>query len=273
MTGLTNGTTDSGGNVSLEYQESTSGDKQYYVELSNGDISSNVSVSIIDVDYLELEADDTIVANGQSTRITARAIKNNNPISNIAINMAAGTFITNSDGEAYIDYEGTGAGLITLNGACGETTSYVMIEDVIQYYSQENEKFFNVDYSLKNSLTAVMKYNGLQLISYVAYQQTSDGHIYFTYPNSKSENWTFEFDVISVGKGTSIQASGTFINYNQLNAKPRIYVVVKDGVKKVYLNDVEISSNTNSSLFVPYLVITGNIIIDNIKIIKEGVEQ
>lgn len=281
MTGLVTGTTDSEGNVVLQYQEVSRGTKNYYAELSDGTVSENVSVEIIGVDYLEMGASNTIIGDGQTSRITARAIINNEPVQNLAINIGAETFKTNANGEAYLDYEGTGAGIVTVNGACGGETAYVIIEDVLMYYSKENNKAINFNYNAQNNLTVLLDTKGIYMVSSAnVFGLMYFGHIApLDYPNL-----IFEFEVLNfttnVTGGNNISDSyammvcGVEISVTQAKLNQRIRVEINDGYKRTYVGNTLIDSRAFNETFFPQLQLGRNnsVTIDNLKYTKGDAE-
>lgn len=277
VTSLASGITDSEGNVVLQYTESSKGTKNYYVELDSGETSDTVSVEIIGIDFLSMETSNPITGVGQTSRITAKAISNNIPVPNVAINIGNETFKTNSDGEAYFDYEGTGVGIVEITGSCGGETETVTIEDVLMYYSQKGNKFVNFEYDTTDNATVLLRYNGIYAIS----QLRSWGKLRFPHIQSNYSDFLFEFDVVDFktfangggSSGESIHVGVLTINKANLVNKQRIRVTISNQTMKAFANDVEIASARYTGNFTPFIELTSNcsITVDNIKI-RKGVD-
>lgn len=277
VTSLANGTTDSEGNVVLEYAESSRGTKNYYVELEGGETSDAVSVEIIGIDFLSLESSNPVTGVGQTSRITAKAISNSEAVPNVAITIDDTIVTTNSDGEAYFDYEGTGAGIVEISGSCGGETETVTIEDVLMYYSQKENRFVNFEYDTEDNATVLLRYNGIYAIS----QLRSWGRIKFPHIQSDYSDFLFEFDVMDFktfangggSTGESIHVGILTINKVNLVNKQHIKVTISNNTMKAFANDVEIASARYTGNFTPFIELTQNcsITVDNIKI-RKGVD-
>lgn len=277
ITSLASGTTDSEGNVVLEYTENSKGTKNYYVELDGGEISDIVSVDIIGIDYLDMMASDTIIGDGQTSRITARAVLNGDPVPNLAIGIGTQTFKTDANGEAYIDYEGTGAGIVTVTGSCGGETESVTLEDVLLYYSKENNKAINFNYNAGNNLTVLLDTKGIYMVSSVnVFGLMYFGHISpLEYPKI-----IFEFDVLNfntnvngnnVSYNYGMLVCGVEISVTQAKLNERIKVEIADGYKKTYVGSTLIDSRAvTETTFFPQLQLERNcsVTIDNLKYTK-----
>lgn len=277
VTSLANGTTDSEGNVVLEYTESSRGTKNYYVELDGGETSDAVSVEIIGIDFLSMESSNPVTGVGQTSRITAKAISNREAVPNVAITIDDTIVTTNSDGEAYFDYEGTGAGIVEITGSCGGETETVTIEDVLMYYSQKENRFVNFEYDTEDNATVLLRYNGIYAIS----QLRSWGRITFPHIQSDYSDFLFEFDVMDFktfangggSTGESIHVGILTINKVNLINKQHIKVTISNNTMKAFANDVEIASARYTGNFTPFIELTQNcsITVDNIKI-RKGVD-
>ena len=277
VTSLANGTTDSDGNVVLEYTESSRGTKNYYVELDGGETSDAVSVEIIGIDFLSMESSNPVTGVGQTSRITAKAISNREAVPNVAITIDDTIVTTNSDGEAYFDYEGTGAGIVEITGSCGGETETVTIEDVLMYYSQKENRFVNFEYDTEDNATVLLRYNGIYAIS----QLRSWGRITFPHIQSDYSDFLFEFDVMDFktfangggSTGESIHVGILTINKVNLINKQHIKVTISNNTMKAFANDVEIASARYTGNFTPFIELTQNcsITVDNIKI-RKGVD-
>ena len=261
------------GTAYLTSQNLTSNKTFRIYDAANVNNKVTIPIYVIEVNTVVVFTERDIVSNGVSSEVTVYVTDMSNlPLENAPTQLYLDeTFlaegVTDENGEFKSIFAGQGTGLREAWAICGDTIAQsVTVYDMLQYINFSENISYNSNYTTKNNLSVVQRYNGLQLHS----NNRSEGHIYFTYPNSREEDWTFEFKVNSVSKYGYMQVSGTTIQYDSLKTKPVIKVDVRNGEKNVYVNGTVVSTNALSQLFVPYLVIGANseIVIDDIKLYR-----
>lgn len=249
-------------------------------EMASG-ISATTEVEVINVDRIDVTSSEEIISDGIDTMITAIPYSNNVPVPNLLIHIDGADYVTNNEGIATHFHRGENAGLTAIVANCGELSDATVVTDVYQYFNQAENKEYNFAYYPMNSLSITRKYNGLELAN-----SNSEGSLFILHEDWGNSQWQLEFNVISVQKNTSIEVCGTQISYELLKSKPLIQVsqILQNGtyVKNVYLRT---STNTRmiatETTIAPPIIkvnltnitgtLKGNIIIDNIKLMKVGV--
>lgn len=244
-------------------------------------ISASTEIEVINIDRIDVTASEEIISDGIDTMITAIPYSNNVPVPNLLIHIDGADYVTNSEGIATHFHRGENAGLTAIVANCGELSDATVVTDVYQYFNQAENKEYNFAYYPMNSLSITRKYNGLELAN-----SNSEGSLFILHEDWGNSQWQLEFNVISVQKNTSIEVCGTQISYELLKSKPLIQVsqILQNGtyVKNVYLRT---STNTRmiatETTIAPPIIkvnltniigtLKGNIIIDNIKLMKVGV--
>ena len=261
----TSKTTDENGEATYIAEFNDAGNYDVVVsELTSG-VSTTVQIEVVDVDRIDLSASDDIVAKDNDVLITATVYADNVPVPSIAIHIDSQDYVTNSEGKAVHSYTGEGAGMIALYAGCGNCVEYITLNDVLMYFSQANQKDFNLDYTSKYSMSVLRKFNGLQLSS----NPQDEGMFLFNLANATNRRWKLDFDVVSVTKDTDIQVSGYAIHYSALKNKPHVTVNCTSGDTKLVTTKVDdkttvVGTTNNKSNFKPYIGVVGSIIIDNI---------
>lgn len=262
---ITSKTTDADGETTYVAEFGDAGNYDVVVSEPTSGVSTTVQIEVVDVDRIDLSASDEIVAKDNDILITATVYSDNVPVPGIAIHIDSQDYVTNSEGKAVHSYTGEGAGLTALYAGCGNCVEYITLNDVLMYFSQANQKNFNLDYTSKYSMSVLRKFNGLQLSS----NPQDEGMFLFNLANATNRKWKLDFDVVSVTKNTDIQVSGYAINYSALKNKPHITVNCTSGDTKLVTTRVDdkttvVGTSTNKNNFKPYIGVVGSIIIDNI---------
>lgn len=255
-------TTDEDGKATLQsavFTESGTRDMEVVCE----DIIYPTSVEVVEVSNVVFGSEEYLVAKNQSIVLDAVAYNGAVPIPNLLMTINNVKTITDENGRSKISYMGQGNGEVEITAKCGYTEATTTVMDYLMYWKPSENRKYNVDYSLRRSLTVLEMYSGIRLSS----EPQNSASIYFTYPNSQNESWTWEFTVKSF-PSSHIQICGYTRTYTQLKANDTVKVVVSDGSRKIYINDNLVDTETNATFFVPYLVIVGQITIDDIKLYK-----
>ena len=264
--------TDANGEATYIAEFAEAGNYDITVSESTSGISTTVPIEVVAVDRIDLSASDDYVAKGNDTLITATVYADNVPVPNIAVHIDSYDYVTDEYGKASHSYTGEGAGLIVLYAGCGDCVEYIVLNDVLMYFSQAKQKDFNLDYTSKYSMSVLRKFNGLQLSS----NPQDEGMFIINLENATNRRWQLDFDVVSVTKDTDIQVSGYAINYSALKNKPHITVNCTSGDTKSVFTYVDgkttlVGTTNNKRNFKPYIGVVGSVVIDNI-ILQEVVQ-
>lgn len=254
-------TTDEYGNAEITSNTiNTAGTARFNVVCDGKNYPTQITV--VNVDDIAFDVP-SLVSKGSTIPVSATASYESTRIPNLLMTINGDKQITDSNGKATSSYIGNGDGEVTLLAKCGSYEETITIMDYLMYWNPSENRKLNANYSTRGDLKVSELYSGIQLTS----QNNTDGHIYFTYPNSTNEEWAFEFDVVSF-KDNLVQISGFSRTYMELTGGDHVKVLVENNSKKTYINDNLESTGSTKSLFVPYLVVRGSITINNIRLYR-----
>lgn len=255
-------TTDENGFAELTSPtQNSTGTKTFMIMHAGADYP--VSVQVVNVANVSLKASSYFTYNGGAIELEATATDNNNlPISNLKITIGNSILTTNNRGKAYLTYEGSGSGSKQITASCGNTSDEITIEDVYQYWSQSEQKKYNVSYSKRGQLSIEETTTGILLVT------TDEGRMTFENPYRVSESWEFSFKVVGIlKKETYLHVSLVNItNHVQNGSEVKVTYNKSSGIRKVFVDDVEVSSSTNQAAIDSDILVHGRIRIDNLKL-------
>ena len=281
MAVLDSQTTDNDGKATLSAKINSSGTQTLTISESTTNTSTDVEIEAVEVDRIDVSLSKEIVADGIDSIVTAIPYNGNSKIPNLLIHIDGNDYVTNTNGEATHIFRGTGRGLYGIEVGCGNYTDGIAIEDVYQYYNQKENAEYNLNYFTMLYLSAIRKFNGLELTN----SPSAEGTIKFIYPDYLTETWSFRFDVVSVVKNTSIEVCGVAISYDLLKNNPKIdvRVIQTNGnyIREVWHREGNVTRRiaSDTTFEAPSIKvrglnvatgITGSLVIDNIILEKVG---
>lgn len=222
-------------------------------------------IQVVTISSIEMSASNDITFDGNDTLVSIiPRLANGASVPNLLVDVNGTDYTTDNTGLIEYTHTGNGGGLTRVTATSGGVSEYVEFEDVIRYWS--TERTANWYYSKVKEITVTEMNQGLQLRT----ASNGTGQIYFGYSESKTQDWIFEFTVKSV---TESNVGGQLLvcihNLGRINANSRIRVQKIGNVQEFYVNDSLIVTNTNSSWFVPFLVVNGaSVLIDKLKIMR-----
>ena len=255
--------------------QNSTGTKAFIVK--HGNVNYPTSVQVVEVGTIFfIPSNSEYAYNGGDIELVATVTDINvEPISGIKITINGVTTITDSEGKAWGVYVGTGtAGRVELTASCGSESSTITIEDVMQYWSQLEDRKYNVDYSTQGQINVQELMKGIKLttpiLGYELGGSRAEGRINFRNPYRTSHSWEFSFVVRSFLKNeTTINvASATITSRLQTNSVVKVTFNKNTGVRKVFVDEVEVSSSSNLSLASSDISMSGEMMIDNVKLMR-----
>jgi len=204
-----------------------------------------------------------------STRVldTNSAYIQNAPVT-LNINGTNYNGLTDRSGKFSVNYTGEGIGEFTAYAQCGNQQSPVRVfTDYVYYFDIKNSNTLRIDYYTRGSITHEVTTKGVQL----ATNSNESGSFTLNFTNPLLNNWEFRFDVISATNLTAITIGGYMFMYSELKNNPTITLRNEGRVLRVYYNDElkstwEYDSTANEQFFAPYFLMSGIMVIDNIRL-------
>ena len=243
------------------------------VKGTNGDYD-NATINVVSIDNIATEYLDDITAKGFSAQAVFVPYANGAKTTGLPVTVGSDVLLTNSAGEIDFQYDGTGAGKVNINVAAGSCTTSAVIQDTYQYFSKSQQKNYNLNYSVRNSLAVVDRYYVLELFA-------SDVTGYFilegeyVQPVSFSPlvfpNWKFEFDIIRHSNYNTLTVCGVEIPRNMIMANAHVTAERFNdyNLTIVTVNDTEIRQYTSSTNRADITIGSGMTLgIDNLKIMR-----
>ena len=247
------------------------GDKTFVVRHGSVDYDTP-TVEVVSVGDITLYSSNTIVFDGQSTELYARVVDDyDNPIEGIKVDIGGTLTETDVNGSASAKYvsEGNG-GRTNIPVTCGNITKTIAIDDVTQYWSQSEQKKYGLSYTTRGQFSIEETMTGVLIITSKEGGIQHEGRIFFKNPFRLTESWEFSFKVVGILKReTTLHVSlADITQYTNNESFVKVTYNKNTGVRKVFVDDVEVSSNANPNVIDSDIKLIGRIRIDNIKLIK-----
>lgn len=262
------GITDSNGNATLIAIVNAAGENNYtVVETSTEETTPSFAITAVQISDIAIESD-KITSTNVTLPITLVAYDTNNAtVADIPITVDNDTLVTNNYGLALYTYDGVAAGDVDMTISAGSYTETYSIEDTFQYFSQSQQKSYNLNYSVRNSLSVLQKYNGLELAA-----SLDDGNFRLIGDYNSQlplTTWKFEFDIVRYENYNTLTVCGVEIPYNLIGLKPHIRVERKSSSLEVYVNDTKVATKQNFQNRAEIIVGGGaTLILDNLKLMR-----
>ena len=275
MTTYDTQTTDENGVAELTSPaQNSSGTKSFIVK--HGTVEYPVSVNVVEIGDVNLDASKSMVGNGESVELYASVLDEyQNPLEGVKVTINDITTQTNEEGVGVVTYTNDGSGgAINVTASCGNLSDTITIDNVIMYWSMSEQKKINLDYSKRGQLSIEETMTGILIIS--SQIKVGSTHlwqqerIFFKNPYRISESWEFSFKIVGILKAETLLwvSLSEITDYVKNGSEVRVTFNKTTGVRKVFVDDVEVSSNTNTSVIDSDIMLQGRIRIDDVKLMK-----